>query len=534
VVRSGRVGLYLVAATFVSAIFFLWHAPLLSEAGRIRGFNSDAAILALMGKKMFDGRGFDIFFWGQNFLGPLTSMFIALAGALTGAVGPLALRVGLMAEALVGILLVGWGLWRLDQAAATATMVALAVTPPVILRMIITPLGAEMGFVMAAALFALLMYRAPALVVGLVAGIGWWMNQQVVFTLLAAALLLGFRSPEVQAFVRSLRPPKRQLPGVVEALVWVLTWAGVLLLVTVMALDVLGMGVLPFVVGRMTDPLLMILVPHVLLAVAFRDWRRWQFPPRVVLAPLFRFAAGFVVGYAPVWLGEVLGWYERTYMFHFPLHYPSAVVTQAWEFRVVARHWLGLAPGVLGIVSVLALCGLVLFALRRSARTDERVLIALIPLLNVGIYLSVSGSKPHYLISSVAMLFALAALGACDLWRQRATLRVLSIAGGAVIVLSLGVSARAMHRDVLREPDPRPLLARVEAARCAVCYADFWIAYRYRLLDGERRAWIASRANRTRGESQEMQRLPGQRCLVQDDGTVTLLDHDLPLRWSKP
>ncbi|HEX8616030.1 MAG TPA: hypothetical protein VF911_00480, partial [Thermoanaerobaculia bacterium] len=151
--RFGRIGLIV----FVATLFFVWHAPLLTPAGRVRGFNSDAAIIALMGKKLLDGRGFDIFFWGQNYVGPMTSMFIAAAGAFTGGVGPLALRIGTLTEVLLGILLRGWAVSRIDRRAAIPTMLALAITPPVILRMMITPLGAEMAFVLAAALLGLML-----------------------------------------------------------------------------------------------------------------------------------------------------------------------------------------------------------------------------------------------------------------------------------------------------------------------------------------------------------------------------------------
>jgi hypothetical protein len=87
-----------------------------------------------------------------------------------------------------------------------------------------------------------------------------------------------------------------------------------------------------------------------------------------------------------------------------------------------------------------------------------------------------------------------------------------------------------MHRNLLAEPDPLPLLAQVRAANCAVTYADFWVAYRYRFLDGERGAWIPYLSqNRTRAESLAAQRLPGQRCRVEKDGTVVRIDRDLPI-----
>jgi hypothetical protein len=503
--------------------FFLWHSPLLSETGRVRGFNSDAAIIALMGKKMLEGRGFDIFFWGQNYIGPLTSMFIAATGLFLGAVSPLALRVGTMTEVLLGIGFIGMAVARVDRRAAVVTMVALAITPPVILRMMITPLGAEMAFVLASALLALFLWFPRPLLLGLVAGFGWWMNQQVVFTLLAIVLVLGWRSPAVRTFLpRPLDLWRLQgLSGIPQAFAWVLTRLGALLLALFIVFDLLHFDFLPFVLGRATDALLLLLVP--LLILYLHDWRSWRLPP---LAPLARFAAGFALGYAPVWLGRIFGWYDRTYVFGFRLNYPSEVVEQVRTFGAVAAHWIGAPPNVLGVLYALVFCGFVAVGVW-SGRTEARVLLALIPLANVAFYFATAGGKPHYLIASVGPLFGVAALGAVELWSRY---RVPVLAGAAIAVLSLGMSAKLMHREVLAEPDPLPLLAQVRAANCAVTYADFWVAYRYRFLDGERGAWIPYLSqNRTRAESFAAQRLPGQRCLVEKDGTVRQIAHDLPI-----
>lgn len=527
--RFARIGLILL----IGALFFAWHSPLLSPAGRIRGFNSDAAIIALMGKKMLEGRGFDVFFWGQNYVGPLTSMFIAAAGAVTGGVDPLALRLGTFLEVLLGIFLTGLAVSRLDRRAAVATMVALAITPPVLLRMMITPLGAEMAFVLASALVALFFWYPRPLALGLLAGFSWWMNQQVVFTLIAGALVLAFRSPVVRRELLSLRERwsfrTTPMPGVVQAFAWLSTRAGLLLLVLFVVFDLLSIDVMPFVFGRATDALLLLLVPLMVLPLIFGEWRRFSLPP---LAPLARFALGFALGYLPVWLGALLGWYERTYVFAFRMNYPSGVLEQIRSFPNVAAHWTGAAPGLLGILYAIALCIFLGAALRNVRSSEGRVLLALIPLGNLAFYLLAEGAKPHYLIASVGMLFALAALGAVDLWRHS---RALVAAGAVIALLSLGTSARRMHQDVLREPDPLPLLARVEAAGCQVCYTDFWLAYRYRLLDEERRAWIPYLSqNRTRAESRAMQQLPGQRCLVRNDGVVERIAHDLPLTHEPP
>jgi len=491
-----RAGLVLL----IGALFFLWHAPLLSEAGRVRGFNSDSAILALMGKKMFDGRGFDLFFWGQNYIGPLTSMFIAAAGFATGAADPLALRLGVMAEVFLGIVLTGAAVALIDHRAAIATMVALAVTPPVILRMLITPLGAEMAFVLAALLLFLFLRGAPALLLGVAAGIGWWMNQQVVFTLAAIALVCAYRVRLVRDF-RLRRAPVALAIFILGALRFLAFVIGVSL---------------PFIVTPATDALVLLLLPLPFLL-------RFRLAPLASLAPLARFAAGFAFGYAPVWLGRLLGWYEPSYVFAFRLNYPPEVLAQVRSFGTVLSHWVG--------ANVIVFCVLLAFAVWH-ARSESRMLLALIPLLNVAFYVFAAGGKPHYLIASVGMLFGVAALGALDLWRRS---RVVAAALSIAALLTLGLSAKTMHRNLLAEPDPLPLLHAVRANQCAVTYADFWIAYRYRFLDQERGAWIPYLSqNRTRAESFAAQKLPGQRCLISKDGTVRPIDRDLPIVHRPP
>jgi hypothetical protein len=557
--RLTRTGLVI----FLAAAFVVWHLPLLTPHGRIRGFDTDAAIIGLMGKKMFDLRGFDFFFWGQNYVGPLTSMLTAAWAFVTGAADPLALRLAVFTEMLVGSLLTWWAVDRVDRRAAIVTLAALAITPPVLLWMMVTPLGAEMGFFMSTILFAVVMQHVTAppgrgllarpagqVGFGILAGLSWWMNQQVVFTLGAAAVVLGLRSKIVRGALGRIRPRDRfllhgetlgwrRMPGVVEALVWLSTRAGAMLLLAFVLLDLRGGPLLPFLFGPLADPLLLILVPHLLLPLFLGEIGRigpLTERAREEIAAFLRFAVGCAIGYLPVWLGGLLDWYPKSYVVAFRLNYPSEVLPQARRLVTLAGHWIGMTEGIVGLAFGVALFALAIAAVVRKP-SEARWLLAIVPLLNVVYFLVGHGAtKQHYLIASVGMLFGLAALGAIDLWdSRRSTLRAAVVLAGVVATLSMTQAATAMHRYVTEAPDPMPLLERVRAAECAVCYADLWIAYRYRFLDQEQRAWIVYRSqNRTRSESFEMQKRPGQRCLVEKDGTVVKLAGDLQFVHAPP
>jgi len=554
-------GLMLAGATS----FVLWHFPLLTPAGRVAGLTSDSGVIALMGKKIFDGRGFDIFFWGQNYVGPFTSILIAAWGPILGGVVPLALRLGVFTEVFAGIVMIAWAVARIDRRAAIVTAIALLITPPVVLRMMETPLGAEMAFFFSAALLMVLVqhFTAPPgagwlsrrrgqIAFGVLTGIAWWMNQQVVFTLIAAAIVFAMRSkigaailPRVRLrdrlLLRGASLGWRSIPGTIEALAWIMSASGWLILFAYVVLDIAGSRMPLLVFGPTTDALILILTPQILLPLLFGEWRAWGVRPpnagvRREIAAALCFAGGFALGYAPVWLGRIAGWYERTYVFWFSANRSSQVVAHV---RTLAREdgpfWLGIADHPIGVLFAIAACALVIvFALR--ARSEARMLLLLIPLANVIFYLLADSVKSHYLISSVGMLFAVAAIAATDLWDAwRWPARMVLVAIGIAAMLSIGMRAQQRHRDLLAEPDPLPLLARVRAADCAVVYCHGALTYRYRFLDGEQRAWIQYLSqNRMIRESIADQRLPGQRCLITADETVLKIDKDLPLKHRPP
>ncbi|HET7711781.1 MAG TPA: hypothetical protein VFL80_07615, partial [Thermoanaerobaculia bacterium] len=387
----------------IAAGFLLWHFPLLTPDGRVRGFNSDAAILGLMGKKILEGRGFDVFFWGQNYIGPLTSMITAAWGSITGGANPLALRLATLTEAILGTFFLWMGIARIDVRAAATAAVALVLTPPVLLRMMITPLGAEMAFLMSAALFAVLMQHLTVeegrgwlsrpggqIAFGALAGLSWWMNQQVVFTLIAGILVLGLQSAVGRRFWSALRLRDRlllragplgwrSLPGVVEAMAWVLTTVGAVLLFAYFVLDLAGLPQRPFVVGRAADGIILFLLPHLLLPVLFGEWRGWRWQAsaeeKSEVAAAIRFTAGAAIGYAPVWLGAMAGWYERSYVFGFRPIYPSELPAQIRSLIEVVPHWIGMIRNPVGGVYAVAMAVFVVAALR-ATRTRARLLVA--------------------------------------------------------------------------------------------------------------------------------------------------------------
>lgn len=523
-----------------AALFFIVRAPLLTPDGLLRGVNSDSAIIGLMGRKMFEGRGFDVFFWGQNYLGSFTSMVAALFAFVVGSCGPLALRLAAMSEVALGALLYWWAIRRIDGRAAAVVLLMLAVGPPDLFSMSVTPIGGEMAFLFAAAIAAvavqhftsarswLLRWRGQ-FAFGVLIGFAWWMNQQVVFTLLAFACALFFRSPAFagvreqlalrdRLLLRSERLGWRPLNGYAEAFVFVIHATGAVMLVVYVITALRGQPLALAIFGPMLDPLLLIFVPHIVLPLTQGEWRRWRgmFDWRLlrVLAPL---GAGFAIGRAPVWLGRWLHWYEPNFSFYFAPEPPDYVVAHVRELVThTVKPWLGIAPSFAGVLFAIALVVLVVIAVLRRSREDAVLFLALVPLINVAFYV-ITNSKTYYLITATAPLYALAVLGALLLCDSRRLLLAIAAACAALVgSLSLASATLPLRNSIVRQPDPRADIRAARAAQCRVVYADYWVSYRSTFLGGPDIAWVTYGSyDRSPHDSAAARALPGRHCLLE-------------------
>jgi hypothetical protein len=474
---DGRTPALLLAALLgaILAVFVLVRLPLLTGDAAARGWNGDGAIFGLMAKKIHDGRGFDVFFWGQNYTGPLTPALAAgirrafLDPAGVGATGgPIALRLASMAEIAFGICLYVLGLEKLfGPAIAAATGLWMAIGPPFFVRLSAvhrSELGPEMAFALGSVLFLLaagaltrprpfLDRAAGRFVFGLVAGVGWWMNQTIVFVLLPAAAVVV-----------------------------------------------------------------------------------WRHRTRLVAL-----LAGAVLGYAPVWLGRLLGWYPLAAGPVVPPWLPSGFFARLVRFLGVdAWRFLGLdgiaPPVVLGTaaVAVLALLlagawGTLPPAPRKGRSPVGLGLVAAIAALGALTYLlrNVDASQERFLApalpAALALVLVALAEGANRLRRIVPSGFVAAAAGGLALLVAAFFwrHARETVAEILREPDPRAPLEAILREGYAVCHAGYDTAYTLQFLSDERVRFVPYHSpDRNRAESARLRTLEGPQCLVTNDGSV--------------
>jgi hypothetical protein len=463
----------------ILAAFLLVRFPLLTNEASVRGWNGDSAIFGLMAKKIHDGKGFDVFFWGQNYMGPLTPALAAAIRKTTldpagfgGEGGPMALRLASMSEIAFGICFYFLGLTRLfGRAIAAAAGLWMAIGPPYFIRLSGVPRGPEMSFLLGSVLFFLaagaLTRPRPLLdrpgghfVFGLLAGVGWWMNQTIVFVLLPVAALMFFRSSPVRGFFRVAMPV----------------------------------------------------------------------------------ICGGVLGYSPVWMGRLLGWYEPAAGPVTPPWLHAGLLTRFVRFletdvwRIVGLD--GLAPPPLLAFAALVFLALLLLSVRRRVNRSLRTepprfegldLVGAITGLGAAVLVlrDVHPSQVRYLTpvlpAAIALLLVSLVEGARLLRRRIPPAFVMLILGGFALTATLFLSrqARGVVEGLRLEPDPRAPLRTITEEGYTVCHAGYDTAYTLQFLSDERVRFIPYHSpDRNRTLSARLRSIPGPQCLVADDGVV--------------
>jgi hypothetical protein len=489
----------------ILAAFVLVRLPLLTKEGSVRGWNGDSAIYGLMAKKIYDGKGFDVFFWGQNYMGPLTP---ALAAAIRRALldpaglgeegGPISLRLASMSEIAFGICFTFFGLTRLfGRAIATAAGLWLAIGPPFFIRLSAvhrSRLGPEMSFALGSVIFFLaagaLTRQRPFLdrpsgrfVLGLLGGLGWWMNQTIAFVLLPVAALVLFRSAPARGFLRARFGPES---------------------------------------GPLAE-------------AHSHTWRGWA----GFLTPLL---CGFAVGYSPVWMGRLAGWYEPALGPVVPPWQPSGLLarfirflqTDSWRFVGLE----GLAPPPLLAVAALVFLSLLFLEVRRRLKRSLQtgpfrfegldLVVAIVGFGATAFFLKdLNSSQLRYLTPALPAALALLLVVFAEtlsLLKRRVPAGFLVLAsGGLALLLTVFLSrqARGVVAEMLQEPDPRGPLEKITEEGYTVCHAGYDTAYTLQFLSDERVRFIPYHSpDRNRKLSQELRSMPGPQCLVTDDGVV--------------
>jgi hypothetical protein len=491
----------------VALLFLVLRLPLYRGDALLLGWNSDAGVFGLMARRIRDG-AFPIFFWGQSYMGVLTSFIAAAIGFVSGNVGPLALRLAAAAEVLASIVLYWLGLRRaFDRGTALMVAAWLAAGPWYLFHFTVAPIGAEQAFFLGGVLFWFVT-RAPLrtwrqwLVFGLLTGFTWWINQSAIFVG-AAAIVVAILESEWWSHTKPvLRPMDRLLlrerPVIVRA-------TG-LLLAFLTLLGILRSAGLPvpalFLHSPVAEPLVLLLAFYALLFG--RSWREVR-PARSFFHALGAFAVGFTVAYLPVIIGGIHGAYPRTYGLSAPVieldQVPRRIAT------IFRSDWWQLIGGdatVLGVTISIAMMALLALNLVERPATSpagarRSTSIAAMTIILAGAFFLFS-SRSHegtvrYIVVALPLIYAYAARAGARSRPAAAVLLVVLVAMVAARRIDARAVAAGQREQYATLPggfDPRPALAAIDRAGFTVCDADYWIAYKLQWISNERVRFIVS------------------------------------------
>lgn len=177
----------------IAAAAVVIRLPIYTYPGVILGWNSDAALVGLIGRAIRDGTDFPVYFWGQFYLGALTPLFTALMGFVVEH-EPLALRIASTIEVAAAASFF-WAAFRniFGRLPAMLALFWVAAGPVFLFHTTIAPVGAEQLSLVAGLLFCYAVTTPLDMgrqwfVTGLIAGFGAWVHQGIVFIAAAVAI----------------------------------------------------------------------------------------------------------------------------------------------------------------------------------------------------------------------------------------------------------------------------------------------------------------------------------------------------------
>ncbi len=158
--------------------------------------DSDEAIVGLMAKHINEGRGIPVFYYGQHYMGSLEAICVSFVFRLFG-ISSLALKIVPFAFSLLMILAVyDLTLHAINKRAASIAAFMCAVSPSALMIWSSMARGGFIELIFIGALSFCLLARwlkleqgGSALIAlqGLILGIGWWVNNQILYFMIPTA-----------------------------------------------------------------------------------------------------------------------------------------------------------------------------------------------------------------------------------------------------------------------------------------------------------------------------------------------------------
>lgn len=453
----------------VAVVFTAIRVPLFTNDGLLLGWNSDAAIFGLMARAIREGSDTPLYFWGQFYLGTLTSIFTALGAWLMRApeIGPATLRVTAALEGFASILFFWLGLRRTYGTGAAMTAAFwLAAGPAFLFHFTIAPIGAEQLFFAASVLFwyatrVRLATASEWLVGGILCGLFLWLHQGIAFLIAGVA---------VAAFAERIVTARAVVFGAIG----------------------MAIGYIPAVLAMLRDePLLYarVITRWSLYAVWLTVLETIRSDVWLLLAdatPVGILTGTCILAFA---IAGMRG-HERT-RGHLIVLATIAVSVAFWLFSTfpypgAVRYVVPMVPFLYGAAA------LGLLRVHRDGRAGKIVALTGALAITVGLFVP----------------------------------RI-------VQARDVAAGRSEQYSNWPGSFDPRPVLDELRRGRYRVCYGEVWVAHKLEWLSDPPVRFVPVRSvHRTLRRSLRAIREPGPKCLVGNDGSIRRLSDAEERMWA--
>ncbi len=566
----------------LGAIFFGFRIDSYTLENAIQSLNADNTTFGMMAEEILLYKKIPIYFYGQNYMGPLSSLVIALTQLMRNSLGvvdlipfyqtpfnisPVSIVIG--ASSLVFIGIFGWFLTlrRLfSVGVGFFCAAALTLCSPLLLAQSLRPLGAEMAFAFSPYLIMMYLYVLSdlkslqrQLSFGLLFGFAWWMNQTIVFVFIPIAFHFVSRTEIYQYFRHNISWPKlltlrfgphiqisnhlRYLLIFLYALATLFVVLG-LYVISINRLKTIIFGIKLHIPNGLSCLKIAILIFFVTqFFIHFKKVPQFRKKLLQAINSLKFFMIGAFVGYAPVILGKLLGWYEKAYTPKLRIIIPS-VAPKYWRELLtdfLPELFLGEKWSELQIYSQLTyiiLMALLLFTLYQHRRSlfdylslqsinhSKKSLVWGIILFNF-LYICISERSRsqgalRYGILCLPLVFTFLLT---RFNRKKLCLSILS----TVLIISISYSGYTRSKNDMNMINQGhgitlPVLKALSESDYILCYSDYWKGEKFEFLTSHKVNFIVNIGQRRRDALyREREKSATKKCVLEMKGKQVIV-----------
>lgn len=497
----------------------------------ISNLNSDNSIYALMAKDLIVDGKLNIFFYGQNYMGPLTSVMIAVSQLIINIIGirhkvpyfntdyiidPLSLTIASSFLQIMGSLFICEAIRiKFGYKSALIILVSCLFGTSSVYAHNYLPNGPEMQLFCIGLLMFVFAKNYHQILLGIALGFGWWMNQSIVFIALPLLIFIMKDDSKLENLKSELFRKETLVKNKSILIVMLL-----IIILGVISNEVGYYEIKSIVNFKSRSGTKAIILP-ILIYILYVFFKSFVKKNEIVqylikLVNKFKFfIIGCILSYFPVFIGVQLKWYEKSYTPKFELVKFSSIPN--YIIKLIIDYY----PNLFGF-SFLTFLGSMFFIIllyiltqntislwrKKIENIDWKDLITIGIVVNILYVLLSFRSQTEY---AVRYSFFLIYFSPLILYlSEKRWIKKVSIGLLAIYCISVAnhISDIRIKKQVFRE------LKNLKESGYKLCYANFWDAYRLEYLtDGNVQFIVHESQDRTKKINEARKRINREKCL---------------------